>query len=135
MSKGRILDTNLIIRHLVQDHEQHAKVAGRLFEASDRGELRLIVLPFVLAECVFVLDSFYRQPRDRIAAALKVLLESPGIRIEDVRIHLDALERFRTTRLHFVDCLIASHAAASGTSVASFDRGLLKFSDVSIEVT
>lgn len=58
MSKRRLVDTNLIVRHLVQDHERHAKVAGRLFDACDRGEVVIVVLPAVLAECVFVLDSF-----------------------------------------------------------------------------
>ena len=42
MSERRLVDTNLIIRHLVQDHPAHAKVAARLVAACDRGELLLI---------------------------------------------------------------------------------------------
>jgi predicted nucleic acid-binding protein len=33
VSKRLLVDTNLIVRVLVQDHEKHAKAAGRLFEA------------------------------------------------------------------------------------------------------
>jgi len=30
---ARLIDTNLIIRYLVQDHARHAKAAGKLFDA------------------------------------------------------------------------------------------------------
>ena len=53
MTKRRLIDTNLIVRHLVQDHEKQARIAGKLFEACDRGEIILVILPAVLAECVF----------------------------------------------------------------------------------
>ena len=59
MSKRRLVDTNLIVRYLVQDHPRHAETAGKLFQACDRGDVVLEVLPVVLAECVFVLESFY----------------------------------------------------------------------------
>ncbi len=45
MSKRRLVDTNLIVRYLVQDHEKHAKAAERLFDACDRGDLVIVVLP------------------------------------------------------------------------------------------
>jgi predicted nucleic acid-binding protein len=54
----RLIDTNLIIRYLVQDHDKHARAAGRLFDACDRGDVVIVVLPVVLAGCVFVLESF-----------------------------------------------------------------------------
>ena len=59
MTKRRLVDTNLIVRYLVQDHDKHAKAAGKLFDACDRGDLVIVGLPVVLAECVFVLESFY----------------------------------------------------------------------------
>ena len=133
MSKRRLLDTNLIVRYLVQDHERHAKAAGKLFEACDRGDLVVVVLPAVLAECVFVLDSFYEHSREDIAAALSTLISSLGVEISEPEIHLDALSRFRRTKIHFVDCLIASTAAAESTPVATFDQDFRKFTDVRIE--
>ena len=43
MSKRRLVDTNLIVRYLVQDHEKHAKAAGKLFDACDRGDVVIVV--------------------------------------------------------------------------------------------
>jgi predicted nucleic acid-binding protein len=68
-SKRKLVDTNLIVRYLVQDHEKHGKAAGNLFDACDRGEVAIVMLPTVLAECVFVLESFYKHPSGHIVAA------------------------------------------------------------------
>ena len=133
MSPRRLVDTNLIVRHLVQDHDRHPRAAGRLFESCDRGELVVVVLPAVLAECVFVLQSFYGHRREDIATGLGMLISSPGVEISGEAIHLDALDRYRKTRVHFVDCVIAATAAAEGTSVATFDQDFRKFADVRVE--
>jgi len=132
VSKRRLVDTNLIVRYLVQDHEKHAKAAGKLFDACDRGDVVIVVLPAVLAECLFVLESFYEHPRGDIASALGRLISSPGVEI-DAAIHLDALDRYRKTKVHFVDCLIAATAATEGMPVASFDQDFRKFTDVRVE--
>ena len=133
MSKRRLVDTNLIVRYLVQDHERHAEAAGKLFAACDRGDLVMVVLPAVLAECVFVLESFYECARGEIASALGSLISSPGIEIDRAPIHLDALDRYRKTKIHFVDCMIAATAAEARIPVATFDLGFRKFADVRVE--
>jgi predicted nucleic-acid-binding protein len=132
VSKRRLVDTNLIVRYLVQDHEKHAKAAGKLFDACDRGDVVIVVSPAVLAECVFVLESFYEHPRGDIASALGRLISSPGVEI-DAAIHLDALDRYRKTKVHFVDCLIAATAATENMPVASFDQDFRKFTDIRVE--
>ena len=133
MSKRKLVDTNLIVRYLVQDHEKHARAAGKLFDACDRGDAVIVVLPAVLAECVFVLESFYEHPRGHISSALGRLISSPGVEIGGTTIHLDALERYRKTKVHFVDCLLAATAAAEDTAVATFDQDFRKFADVRVE--
>jgi len=133
VSKQRLIDTNLIVRYLVQDHDKHARAAERLFDACDRGDLVIVVLPVVLAECVFVLESFYRHPRPDIASALGRLISSPGVEISEVTVHLDALKRYKGTKAHFVDCLIAATAVAENVAVSTFDQDLRKFVDVRVE--
>lgn len=93
----------------------------------------IVVLPTVLAECVFVLGSFYEHPRRDIASALGGLISSPGVEIGGATIHLHALDRYRKTKVHFVDCLVAATAAAENMPVASFDQDFRKFTDVRVE--
>jgi predicted nucleic-acid-binding protein len=133
MSKQRLVDTNLIVRYLVQDHDKHARAAGKLFEACDRGDVEVLVLPVVLAECVFVLESFYARSRADIASALQRFISSPGIQIGDLTVHLDALSRYEATKAHFVDCLVAATAVAKNMPVSSFDSDFRKFADVRVE--
>jgi predicted nucleic-acid-binding protein len=133
VSKQRLVDTNLIIRYLVQDHDKHARAAGKLFDACDRGDVVIVLLPVVLAECVFVLESFYRHLRTDIASALGRLISSPGVEISEVTLHLDALNRYKGTKAHFVDCLIAATAVAKNVPVATFDQDFRKFVDVLVQ--
>jgi predicted nucleic-acid-binding protein len=132
--KRRLIDTNLVVRYLVQDDDKDAEAAGRLFETCDRGELEIVVFSAVLAECVFVLESFYEQPRGDIASALGTLISSLGVEINEAALHLDALDRYKKTTIHFVDCLIAATASAQNTPVATFDRNFRKFADVRVEI-
>ncbi len=133
MSKRRLVDTNLIIRYLVQDHEKHARAAGKLFDACDRGNLEIVVLPVVLAECVFVLESFYGHSRADIASALGRLISSPGVEISDLTVHFDALDRYKATKAHFVDCLIAATAVAKNLPVSTFDQDFRNFPEVRVQ--
>jgi predicted nucleic-acid-binding protein len=135
VNKRRLVDTNLIVRYLVQDHEQHAKAAGKLFEACARGDLVIVILPAVLAECVFVLESFYERPRADIASALGVLISSPRVEIDEPVMHLDALERYWKTKVHFVDCVVAANASSKNMAVATFDRDFRRFVDVRVETS
>jgi len=132
--KRRLIDTNLIVRYLVGDHERHSNIAAALFAACDAGEVTLAILPEVLAECVFVLESFYKHPRAAIAAVLTQLLECPGVDIPECAMHMDALARYAKHKLHFVDCVLAASAAAYGIAVASFDTDFKKMPDVKVEI-
>ena len=134
MSKRRLVDTNLIVRYLVQDQEKQAQAAGEVFDACDRGEAVVVVLPAVLAECVFVLESLYEHARGDIASALSTLISSRAVEIEAPGMHLDALDRYKKTKVHFVDCLIAASSAGEGTPVATFDKDFRKFGDVRVEL-
>ena len=134
MSERRLIDTNLIVRHLVQDNKEHAKIAARLFEACDRGEITLVVLPEVVSESVFVLESFYKKTRAEIGETLGALVGSPGIELTELAIHLDALERYRNGKMHFVDCVVAATAVRQSLSVATFDAGFKKIPNVIVDV-
>lgn len=134
MTKRKLIDTNLIVRYLVQDHEKHARAAGKLFDACDRGEMAIVILPVVLAECVFVLESFYERARGDIAATLSRLISSPNIDIERHEVYLDALDRYSRTKVHFVDCILAANAAADDMPVATLDQDFRKWPEIRVEL-
>ena len=79
----------------------------------------------VFAECVFVLESFYEQPRAHVARAMRALLALPAVTVLDEPLLLRALALYEGTPLHFADSYLVAVAELSGVGeVVSFDRDL-----------
>lgn len=91
----------------------------------------MLVLPAViLAECVWVLTSFYAADRGDIASALSQLISKPGIETEDAALSVDALALYASTSADYVDCYVAARAVRDDEPVASFDQDFRKFEGV-----
>jgi predicted nucleic-acid-binding protein len=114
-----LLDTNIIIRHLTGDPPSQAKRATAFL----RGSHELILSDLVLAEMVYVLESFYEVPRKEIAAMARSLLALPSITAGDHDLLLRAVEIYEVDRLDFAEAYLVALAELSGVNrVASFDR-------------
>ena len=125
-----LLDTNVIVRFLTGDHRAHSPRSRSLFARAAAGDVTLVVTDLARAETVWVLQSFYELDRDAIAAALKDLIESTGIEVENKAVLLSALRNFAQTDVNFVDAYHATIAAAESIAIASFDRDFDQFVDV-----
>jgi predicted nucleic acid-binding protein len=128
---GAILDTNVIIRLLRPDEAQHGE-AKELMESARQSGHRLVLLDVVVAETVYVLTSFYGIDRQQVAVDMERIMDHEAVGVPMPAIMRDALARFSTTKLHFVDCYLAAMAKAAGRKIATFDRGLKQFGDVEL---
>ncbi len=126
------IDINVLIRFLTHDDRKQAKKADALFQQAADGQCLLILDKIVLVETVWVLGMVYDHPRERIAESLAKLIIKPGIRCEEAQTMIDALYRYKQTKLDIVDCFLAAQAAAEGDAVATFDKGFGKFDDVQL---
>lgn len=126
------LDTNVLIRFLTHDAPKQSKKADALFRQAAEGKCLLILDKIVLVETVWVLETIYDHPRDKIAESLAKLITKPGIRCEEAQTMIDSLYRYKQTKLDIVDCFLAAQAAAEGDAVATFDKGFGKFDDVQL---
>ena len=113
------VDTNVLIRHLTGDPpEQAARATRLLLEAG-----RLPLLDLIVAETVYLLESFYEVPRPRVAELVRAIIAFPGIEVGDEPVLLRALEVYEVHRLDFADAYLVAQAEASGVNaVASFDK-------------
>jgi predicted nucleic acid-binding protein len=117
------IDTNVIVRHLTGDPPEMAARATRFLTNAGAGELRLADL--VLAEVVYVLESFYKEPRAQVAEQARAIAAFPAIRVDDPAMLLRTIEVYETDRLDFADAYLVAAAERSGIGVvASFDRGI-----------
>ena len=116
------LDTNVVVRFLVQDDAQQAAQANAVFAALTP-DAPAFLCREVLAELVWVLERAYRLPRADIAGAIDGLLASREIVVEQAdRVGL-ANDRYRQGGAGFSDQMIALAAREAGcAAVLSFDR-------------
>jgi predicted nucleic-acid-binding protein len=116
------LDTNVLVRYIMQDHVAQSAAAGRLIEsltADDRGFVPLVAL----VELSWVLSSNYDLSRDQIAQAFETLLRTREIAVENAEVVWRALRLFASSKADFADCLIERSAAAAGCErTMTFDR-------------
>lgn len=115
-----LLDTNVVIRHLTGDPPAMAKRATRLLAT----ETELVLADLVLAECVYVLESYYEVERSRVAELMRAALAVPSI-ASDSELLLRALEVHEVDRLDFAEAyLVAVAEFTSVRSIASFDKAI-----------
>jgi len=128
--KRYILDANVLVRFFMQHPPAMGRAATKLFEAAAKGDTELRLDPLIVAEVVFVLTKVYGQPRSAVADALLDLLENPGITLEASDCVRNALKRFKSFSVDFADAWVAAIASEHQAPIASFDRDLDKFKDV-----
>lgn len=89
------------------------------------GEEELLLADLVLAECVYVLESFYEVRRDRIADLMRAAIALRSIAVLDTPLLLRALEVYEVDRLDFAEAYLVACAEATGVdAVMSFDRAI-----------
>jgi predicted nucleic acid-binding protein len=121
------VDTNVLIRHLTGDPPEQAARATRLL--SEAG--RLLLSDLIVAETVYVLESFHEVPRARVAELVRAIIAFPGIEVVDEPALLRALEVYEVHRLNFADAYLIAQAEASGVNaVASFDKRIERVTTV-----
>jgi len=121
------LDTNILIRHLTGDPPAQARRASAfLVQAED-----LLLPDLIVAEVVYVLESFYEVERQRVAELVRAVIGFPAIVVVDEPLLLRALEVYEVDRLDFAEAYLVASAEASGVeTIASFDRAVDRVSTV-----
>lgn len=118
-----LLDTNIVLRHLLGDHPDHSPRATAYIARIERGELRVRAAETVVFEAVFVLERTLRQPKAAIRDAVVELLKLPGIVLPGKRRLRRAFALYVDTNIPFVDAYHAALMADLGlTDIVSFDR-------------
>jgi len=97
-------------------------MAARATAALADGE-RLFLSDLVLAECVYVLESFYEVERARVAALMRAAIALKSVAVIDAGLLLRALEVYELERLDFAEAYLVANAEATGVGrILSFDR-------------
>ncbi|MEW6235873.1 MAG: PIN domain-containing protein [Candidatus Omnitrophota bacterium] len=130
MAERMLADTNVLIRFLTGEPPALAQRARALVASADAGDVDLVVLPLIVAETVYTLESYYKMNAPIIVAKLTAFLQSRGVVAEDENLVLEALKRHGSKNIHFADAYLAACAVERSMPVVSFDRDFSKFDDI-----
>jgi len=115
------VDTNIIVRHLTGDPVPMAKSATAFL----RSATVLLLADLIIAETIYVLESFYEAQRLQIADSIRSLLAFDAIVTVDPALLLRAVELYETARIDFAEAYLVACAESTGVNkVASFDRSI-----------
>lgn len=121
------LDTNVLVRFLVEDDAAQLKKARQLLQEAVDSNSFCFVSDVVMCEVVWVLERSYKFRRTEIGEVLGRLLRAGNLAFSSSERLVRALEAYDAGRGDFADYLIREHAWASGCeAVATFDGDLLK---------
>ena len=111
----RALDTNIVLRLLLNDDPSQVDAARRLVAEP------ALIGTGVLMEVAWVLQSTYKKHRVAIADGLSALLSAPTIHLGDERGVRWALDRYRNHAADLADMLHIIEARGA-SSFASFEK-------------
>ena len=120
------LDTNVLVRYLVQDDQPQYEQARRLIARElKKGEPVLISL-LVLLETEWVLRSRYELGKLERLSTISALLDSADLAFEDEACIEQAVYSWKDSKADFADCLIeARHRRLGCDATATFDARAL----------
>jgi predicted nucleic-acid-binding protein len=122
-----LIDTNVLVRHLTGDPPAMAARATAFL----RAEPELFLADLIVAETIYVLESFYETPRVQVAEVVRSLLAFSSIVVVDRGVLMRAVEVYETDRLDFAEAYLVACAESTGIGrVASFDRSIDRVSTV-----
>ncbi|MGZ8928566.1 MAG: PIN domain-containing protein [Methylobacter sp.] len=128
MKNITVLDTNVILRYLLNDHPQHFERAQAFMADVISGTTTAYIPDSVLAECMYVLLKVYKVPKPKACEVLSGVLSYAGISPINGDILRTSLRLFAEHNVDIVDAIVHATAKQRDWDIFSFDQDMKKFS-------
>lgn len=119
------LDTNVLLRLLLDDDAAQSRKARHEVEAAEAAGEALMLNDIVIAEAVWTLRGKYDTSKVELLAMLRAVFDTVSFAFESRPVLISALLLYEHSTADFPDCLIAAKNAAAGCAhTLSFDRAM-----------
>lgn len=126
MKKTILLDANVIIRFLLNDHPKLSLRAKNIFSKAEKGFVKLYLDEVVLAEVIWTLSSFYKIEKTKIVERFKTLIAQNWIVNPRKVLLSEALVLYSKRKLDYIDCWVFAVSKSTGIHLETFDQDLKK---------
>ena len=117
------IDTNLLLRFLLNDLPQQADAVEDLLKSAAEGSVILRTNVMVIAELVWTCESFYKLSKQEIRDKVVMILNTPGLRVENHDLLLQAALLYADQNIDFIDAYNGCWAKDKRISLMySFDQ-------------
>jgi len=94
----RFVDTNVFIRFLTNDVPQKADACEKIFKRAIEKKESLFTTELLIAEIIWVLESFYKLKKEEIRNKLEKILNTPNLMYPNKNLILIALTLYTKKR-------------------------------------
>lgn len=99
----RFVDTNVFLRFLVNDDSAKADACEALFQKAIAGDEDLFISDMVIAEIIWVLESYYELKKSDIRDCVEKILNTQNLRCPKKEIIISALSIYVEKNIDFID--------------------------------
>ena len=124
--KSYYLDTNTLLRFLLNDIPEQADKVVDVFQQAKAGKVSLSTAQIVIFEVIFILEKYYHFSKEKIIIGIEGLLASPYLEVQDRTVFQEALEIYKAKFIDFVDCFLICKARENNSTLFTFDKNLSK---------
>lgn len=123
MGEYVFVDTNVFLRFFVRDIENFYQQSKALFEKAEKGEIKLDTNEMVIAEIVWVLESYYDFSRLEIKGIIETILETKNIKVANRSNVEKTIRLYASGKMDYIDAYnIVYIKARDYEKVATFDK-------------
>ena len=119
----RFLDTNIFIRFLTDDVPEKADACEEIFKKAVEKREDLFTTDLVIAEIVWVLESFYELPKNEVQDKVEKILNTPNLICPHKDLILSALILYSEKNIDYIDAYNALILKENGIEeLYSYDK-------------
>jgi len=131
VKKLRVLDANIVLRFLTNDLLEQADRCTELLKLVEAGTEEVWLPDLVLADIVWTLEKFYKQPKKKIQELLIPILNLHGLRHTNKKVAKEALRLYAEMNLDWTDAFVATQMLAQKRNeIYSYDRDFEKIEGI-----
>ena len=103
----KFVDTNVFLRFLTADIPEKADACEKLFQKALADKERLFTTDLVIAEIIWVLESYYELPKNEVQEKVEKILNTPNLICPQKEVILGALNLYSEKNIDYIDAFNA----------------------------
>lgn len=124
--KRYFIDTNVLLRFLLHDHDKFYQQALGYLEEAKQGSIELVLIPEVVFEMDYVLRGVYKLSKSEVCDLILKLVKSSYFNIDYRSVMISSLEKCLELNIDLFDIYLHYLALYKKGKVLSFDRDFEK---------